>query len=156
MSVAMNEREPRIALNWPLFAAKCGLFLVWLIGALAAADTLRPERAQGDLLIAALVILVPPLIWLLLRHYKVKRHDELQAQIEAKALAQGFQFANVWACGVLAMNVLLWTAGVGTMDIAAIPNYAIKLVAIQPIMAFIMSETMAQHLRWRYAKGVGA
>jgi hypothetical protein len=156
MSAIMNEREPRIALHWHLFAAKCVLFLVWLIAALAAADTLRPDRERSEALIAALVIVIPPLIWLLLRRRKVKRRDEFQAQIESRALAQGFQFANIWGACMLGANVVLWLADIGAMDVAAIPNYAIKLLVMQPVMAFIISESFAQQLRVRYAKGAGA
>jgi hypothetical protein len=150
----MSMREDQNAgPSWLKLLLKMALGLAWLgAGGVASAVLMRESSKAADA-VAALFLIVPPVLWCVLAVVRAKRLDEMHQRVAFLGLANGMRFAIMWVGLMIGGSVLssLYLGG-GEVNVSGMMQNAVTFIAIQPALAFILSETTRFGQLRAYAK----
>jgi hypothetical protein len=149
----MSMREDQNAgPSWLKLLLKMALGLAWLgAGGVASAVLMRESSKAADA-VAALFLIVPPVLCVL-AVVRAKRLDEMHQRVAFLGLANGMRFAIMWVGLMIGGSVLssLYLGG-GEVNVSGMMQNAVTFIAIQPALAFILSETTRFGQLRAYAK----
>jgi len=142
--------EEKINLGWGRYAAKCALWLVWMISAVPAYMGMGQTNLPWQLRLALAIVFVgPTLAWVATVQRRLAKGDEFERDLVIKGLARGGTFGIVWIAVVHAIYVVLEL--IGLFEPGKVAGQA-TMIAVMAPMAMIMGETFIQFDRVRIAK----
>lgn len=139
--------------SWLMFSLKMLVALLWIAGAAFAAAALLRETPRTLDIFAAAFLFLAPIAWGVIKIVDIKRADEMQRQVVYRGLIQGLLMASLWASLLLAGNVLSSLfLGDGEVNVSGLMQQAVTFCAMQPAIAFLMSELISFALVRSYAR----